>query len=117
MIGRDVSGDQPFSNLSIASRPGDDRLHAVVAGDIDMAVTFRLEPEIDRLLNQPGVRELVLDLGGVGFIDSAGLGALLSIRERAASLGVRMRVTNVRPRVQRMLEVRLSPTAGSTRIL
>jgi anti-anti-sigma factor len=42
------------------------------SGDLDMAATFKLEPEVERLLAQDGVRRLVLDLADVRFIDSAG---------------------------------------------
>lgn len=82
-----------------------------LAGDLDMAATFRLEPEIDRAVDRDGVRQLVLDLGDVGFIDSAGLGALLSIRERTRSLGIDMRLANVSPPARRLLELSGTGTA------
>ncbi|MGH3337312.1 MAG: STAS domain-containing protein [Propionibacteriaceae bacterium] len=75
------------------------------SGDLDMAATFKLEPEVERLLAQDGVRRLVLDLAGVRFIDSAGIGALLSIRERADRLRVEMALTNVPTQVERVLEL------------
>jgi anti-sigma B factor antagonist len=80
------------------------------AGELDMAATFMLEPEIERLLAEDGVRRLVLNLAEVRFIDSAGIGALLSIRERTERLSVEMALTNVPAPVQRVLE--LSGTAA-----
>jgi anti-sigma B factor antagonist len=75
------------------------------AGELDMAATFRLEPQVERLLAEDGVRRLVLNLAEVRFIDSAGIGALLSIRERTERLSVEMALTNVPAPVQRVLEL------------
>lgn len=68
-----------------------------------MVATFKLEPEVDRLLAETGARRLVLDLAEVRFIDSAGVGALLSIRERTEQLGVELILANVPEPVRRVL--------------
>lgn len=75
-----------------------------VSGDFDMVATFKLEPEVDRLLAEPRVRHLVLDLAETRFIDSAGVGTLLSIRERTEQLGVELILANVPDPVQRVLD-------------
>jgi anti-sigma B factor antagonist len=77
----------------------------VLAGELDMAATFKLEPELDRLLSGREVRRLVLDVANVRFIDSAGLGALLSIRERTKQLGINMTLVNVSDPVRRILDL------------
>ena len=48
---------------------------------------------------------LVLDLAGVGIADSAGLGALLSIRERADQLGIALAISRASDSVQRILDL------------
>jgi anti-anti-sigma factor len=80
-------------------------IDAVLAGELDMAAAFKLEPELERLLATPGVRALVLDLAAVGFIDSAGLGALLSIKDRATQLGIGFRIASASESVRRILEL------------
>jgi len=75
-------------SFRVAARSDGDCLRVRLAGDIDTAATARLEPELDRLAGESGCRRLVLDLGEVRFIDSAGVGALLSIRERIRSLEI-----------------------------
>jgi anti-anti-sigma factor len=55
---------------------------------------------------------LVLDLADVGFVDSAGLGALLSIRERAHQLGIGLTVSRASDPVQRVLDL-----TGSSELL
>jgi len=80
-------------------------LELELVGDLDMVATFKVEPELDRLLAAQEVRRLVLDVAGVGFIDSAGLGALLSIRERTRQLGIDMTLINVSDPVRRILDL------------
>jgi anti-anti-sigma factor len=89
-----------------ATPHGDDACVGVaVSGDFDMAATFKLEPEVDRLLAATRPRRLVVDLAEAGFIDSAGVGALLSIRERTEQLGVELILANVPDPVQRVLDL------------
>jgi anti-anti-sigma factor len=73
-------------------------------GDLDMAAAFKLESAIERVVSQHDVDELVLDLGGVGFIDSAGLGSLLSTHERLNDLGIKSEITRPSEAVQRVLD-------------
>lgn len=76
-----------------------------LTGELDMHATFRLEPAIDRLLEADGVRRLVLDLGGVDFVDSAGLGLLLATHERSAASDVSMSIVGTRPEIHRVFEL------------
>ena len=95
---------------SFTSRRIDASVEIEASGDLDMAATFKLEPEVERLLNQEGLRRLVVDPTHVRFIDSAGIGALLSIRERADRLRVEMSLANVPAHVARVLD--LTGTSG-----
>ncbi len=81
----------------------DSTLELTAAGDLDMAAAFELETRLDALLCRGGVNAVVMDLGGVGFIDSAGVGALVAIRERAQQLGVDLTIARVSDRVRRIL--------------
>jgi anti-anti-sigma factor len=69
-----------------------------------MAAAFKLETELDGLLAAPDTKAVVLDLAEVTFIDSAGLGSLLAIRERAQQLGIDLAIARVSDRVQRILD-------------
>ena len=84
----------------------DSSVEVVLTGDIDMVATFKIESEVDRFLARRGVRRLILNLAEVRFIDSAGVGALLSIREWAEQLGVEMTLANVPDPVQRVLDLK-----------
>ena len=76
-----------------------------LSGDLDMSATFRLEPALDRVFDDGDVRELVLDLDGVTFVDSAGLGLMLATHERSRAARTRMAIVRARPEVQRVFEL------------
>ena len=80
-------------------------LEVALVGELDMAATFKLESDLERLLAAGDVRRLVLDLEGLTFIDSPGLGALLAIRERTQDLGIEMALANISAPVGRILDL------------
>ncbi|OGV52495.1 MAG: hypothetical protein A2X49_09280 [Lentisphaerae bacterium GWF2_52_8] len=55
--------------------------------------------------SQPDVKLVVVDLGGVHFIDSLGLGALISIFKRVAERGGDMRLVRPQHSVKLVLEI------------
>ena len=61
---------------------------------------------MDRTLSIPDDRsgsELTVDMTAVGFCDSAGIGALVTLRHRCDERGWRLRVVNLQPPLRRML--------------
>ena len=75
-----------------------------LAGVLDLTT----EPRVRRALMQALAqrpRTLVIDLGDVTFIDSTGLRALLSARNRASTTGTRVVLARVAPAVERTLEI------------
>jgi anti-sigma B factor antagonist len=69
-----------------------------VAGELDLGSAPRLrDAAVRRLL--AGDRALVLDLRGLEFIDSTGLGTVVAVLKRARSLGADLRLVITRPRI------------------
>jgi anti-sigma B factor antagonist len=65
-----------------------------VAGDLDLAAVPQLRQEVQaRLAN--GTQSLTLDLGGITFLDSSGLGVLVELRNLAGGQGVGLDIVNV----------------------
>ncbi len=59
-----------------------------------------------RLVNTlPTVNHLVLKLGGVGFMDSAGLGFLVALKREADKAGVTIELNNVPSSVKKLLDI------------
>ena len=75
-----------------------------ITGELDMAGAFKLEPAIEQVVSEHDVVELDLDLGGVSFIDSTGLGSLLATHERLNDLGIDAKVARPSEAVQRVLD-------------
>ena len=79
----------------------------VVSGDVDIAGGPILEAA---LLKRGKSGRMVVDLGGVSFMDSSGLRNLLAASQRARQLGADLVLRNVGPVVRRLLEI--TRTAG-----
>lgn len=90
--------------FSATSRQGRVGTVIEVAGDLDMSSTPQLRDRLHEL-TQGGARVVVVDLAGVGFMDSSGLGALVvaykSLRERDGWLGV----AGASPSVRRVFSI------------
>ncbi|MHB1126829.1 MAG: anti-sigma F factor antagonist [Bacillota bacterium] len=87
-------------------------LVARVKGELDLVVAERFREELEGHLNSQQARHLVLDLGGVSFIDSSGLGVILGRYKRISQNGGQMAMINVQPQVYRVLEL-----SGITRLI
>jgi anti-anti-sigma factor len=92
-------------HFTLKSQVRDSSLELVAVGELDMAAAFNFESRVDALLGAGRVRDVVLDLAQVEFVDSAGLGALLSNRDRAHQLGVALEIPRVSTPVGRALEL------------
>lgn len=85
-----------------------------VAGDLDLAtarsltdaVRDALDEPIDAPLAGPGSAQLTLDLdlNGIAFCDSVGIGALVQARHACAERGWALRLVRLQPGVRRVLE-------------
>jgi anti-anti-sigma factor len=78
--------------------------HAALAGDFDMAATFTVEPALERLVDDPDLARLTVDLSGLDFIDSTGIGVLLRLQTEAADRGIALALVPGPPEVQRVFE-------------
>jgi anti-sigma B factor antagonist len=92
-------------DFSLRMQRRDTSLEVVAEGELDMAAAFKLESGVDRLLEDDSVEAVTLDLSEVGFVDSAGLGALLALRERAQDRGIALEIAAVSEPVRRLLDL------------
>jgi anti-sigma B factor antagonist len=81
------------------------RATVAISGDLDMAGTLRLEPRIDELIEDARLDLLVLDLGGVDFIDSVGLRLLVETHARTQGGGPRLTIVRVGRNVRRIFQL------------
>lgn len=57
------------------------------------------------LLEEPGTKDLIIDLSGVTYMDSSSLGMLLLLREKADAKSIKVALFRPGPSVQTILKV------------
>jgi anti-sigma B factor antagonist len=94
----------PGSDHLTVTRDGD---HAIarLAGEFDMSATFTIEPALERAVAETGVRALTVDLSGLTFIDSTGIGILLRLESEAKARGTKLTIVPAPADVQRVFQV------------
>jgi anti-sigma B factor antagonist len=90
--------------LSITVRRGDDEAVLTLAGEIDMLTAGRLSTTVTEVLNDAPQR-IVLDLGGVTFCDSQGLGTLVVLSRKASHAQSMLMLVNVGEFLMRVLDI------------
>ena len=89
---------------------------ARVAGDIDIASAPRLRERLITLITE-GRTRIVLDLSGVDFLDSTGLGVIVGVLKRARTMGGDLALVCPNQSVRRVFEItaldRTMPLADS----
>lgn len=76
-----------------------------VSGELDMHVADDFRQTVDSALAANGVKNILLNLNGVTFIDSSGLGVILGRYKKISTLGGVMTVAHVQPQVVRIFEL------------
>ena len=78
----------------------------VLNGELDMQSAARFRAEVSAILKQhPAPAEIEIDMSGVTFVDSLGLGTLVVAQRICAEISVRLTVCNPTTQVARLLEV------------
>jgi anti-sigma B factor antagonist len=95
----------PWKDFTFATDRTGDTVVVRLAGQLDMAATFTLEPALERLTRDRAARALVVDMAGVEFMDSSALGLLLTTQQRLQSEDVQFVVANPSTSVRRLLEL------------
>ncbi len=106
-----VDFDTPQPGLSITvARAGDGAVRLVLAGETDLATVDLLRDKVDEVLARTATA-VVVDLAGVTYLDSTGIGALINARNRANAHGGTVWVTDPQPMVHHVLDITGALTA------
>lgn len=81
-----------------------DTLMVRIKGELDLAVADELRVLIDNRVKKDKPQTLILDLDGVAFIDSSGLGVILGRYKKIHSMGGKMYIVRARRTVSTILE-------------
>jgi anti-sigma B factor antagonist len=92
--------------MQIEERMVGDVVVVTVTGDITLnkGGDLILKDKVNSLLQQ-GQKKLLLDLGGVAYVDSAGLGQLVQVTVTSSRSGAKVKLLNITKRLNDLLVV------------
>ncbi len=93
------------AEIELGTQAAGNELMLTVSGVLDLATAPRLRDEGYAAIDAATGRTVNVDLDGVRFIDSTGLGALLELRAYAGDRGRSLVLVNVPPRVVHVIMV------------
>ncbi|NLT96518.1 MAG: anti-sigma factor antagonist [Clostridia bacterium] len=82
-----------------------DALIVSISGDLDLVIAREFRDTVDKVLKDKPIKNLILDLSEVNFIDSSGLGAILGRYKLLQQRGGRMSIWGAKPSVFRILDL------------
>ncbi len=99
----DSSSGVPTPGLKIDTTTSDDSTVVSLSGRLTAEATAKLKDEVKSLF--PRSKRLVLDLSALSFMDSSGLGAVVSIYISARHAGCELRLINLSKQVRELLRL------------
>ncbi len=91
--------------MSVLIKQEDKRITAVLEGEIDHHSAAQMRREIDEAVGQSQPETLVLDFGGVTFMDSSGIGLVMGRYRLVHEYGGLVRVQNPPPHIRKVMKV------------
>ena len=79
-----------------------DTVTVKLSGELDHCSAQGIRRELDQLLEEPGVKKMVLDMKNMSFMDSSGIGVILGRYRVLAQRGGKMAVKNMNEHVKRI---------------
>ena len=74
-------------------------------GEIDQHCVSEIRDDIDRQIALRNINSLIVDLGGVEFMDSSGIGMIMGRYKNMVSRGGKMMLVRPQPQVDKVLEL------------
>lgn len=92
-------------DANVTLKKTDEKMTASIFGDIDHHNAFSIRSKIDTalLVEKPGT--LTLNLAGVSFMDSSGLGLILGRLNKAEEVGCVLTIENPSPQIRKILDL------------
>jgi len=80
-------------------------LHVYLEGELDLHNADELKEAIDIEIDKKGIKNIVLHMEKLTFIDSSGLGVLLGRYKKLLPLGGKLKIANVPPNIYKIMEL------------
>jgi anti-sigma B factor antagonist len=91
--------------LSIAVQRAPDEVTIQLAGEIDVLTVTELSTVVNELVVDDQLNRIVLDMSGVTFCDSQGLGTLVVLSRKAQHAQIVLALANVGEFLMRVLDI------------
>ena len=91
--------------VKIEIAPEADTVTAILSGEIDHHGAGRLREVIDDSVRRTCPRLLILDFGGVEFMDSSGIGIVLGRYRLMQDMGGRLALRSLPPHIRKVMQV------------
>jgi anti-sigma B factor antagonist len=95
------------TDLRVSSELVGGRAHLTLHGELDLSTVDVAQTALDALEREAGAATVVLDLRGLGFMDSTGLHFVLRADARVRDRGGRLVIVRGRDRVDRLFRLAL----------
>jgi anti-anti-sigma factor len=101
------SGFGPSAKLTVSPPRRDQIVVVHLTGELDLYTVpiLRAVLETEPVWDPPATEAVILELDGLAFCDSSGLGELIAVLNRAQAAGVRLLLSTVPPAVVRLLAI------------
>ena len=90
---------------TVSFSPAGEVLYAYLAGEIDHDAAQSLRIQLDDALVSRTPQTMILDFGGVGFMDSSGVGLILGRQRSARTLGTTLQIQHAPAQLRRVLQL------------
>lgn len=80
-------------------------LYILPPTELAFAIVPRLKAEVEKELEAPAFREVVVDLSQTTFMDSTGIGMLILLQKMAAQFDIPVHLSHPRPEVKKILHL------------
>jgi anti-sigma B factor antagonist len=91
-------------DFRISVRDDGDAVTVTVEGEVDVATAPALRDELYRLIER-GTKRIVVDLGGMDFIDSTGLGVFVGALKRSRERGGELELQSLKPAARKIFDI------------
>lgn len=101
-----MNADHPEAGrptLVILALPSIAGVTIALQGELDMSTASWLRQELDQVFAVPGRKSLILDLSGLSFCDSSGLGVMIGAYNQVHRTGGRIALVAAQERVRYLL--------------
>ena len=100
-----IKKEEDIMALSVKITKQNNGAVAELTGSLDTDTYPELENSVNPLISDPGVKVIVLNLQGLSYISSMGLGVVIKLKKAVEEKNGIFLMTNLQPQIKKVFEV------------